>query len=89
MWALIITGIFTAAVHGQALQVDGESLQMLVEMSGDMTISQTGYSSEKACELQLAAISGRHSIIVNGTKMTIHTAECKEDQSEKGKGPKA
>jgi len=89
MWALVITGIFTMTFQGQTTQIDAENLRITMEMAGDITIAQVGYTTEQSCKLQLATLTGKHSVTVNGINITIHTAECKGEDSTKGKGPKA
>jgi hypothetical protein len=89
MWALIVVGIFTATYTGQVTQVDSDNLQMMLEMSGDITVAQKGFSTEAACKQQLASLAGKHNISISGVNITVRSAECKEDQSQKGKGPKA
>jgi hypothetical protein len=90
MWALIVTGIFSGAVNGPVMQLDADTVKVLVEMSGDITISQIGFGSEEACKVQLAAATPRHQFSMNGMKVTVKSAECRnvEEKSE-GKGPKA
>ena len=86
MWALVIVGIFSGAVQGPTMQLDADTLKMLIEMSGDVTISQAGYSTEEACKVQLAAIEPRHSMTVNGMKITVKSVECKNvEESPTGK----
>ena len=90
MWAIVVIGIFSATYQGQQMQIDGDSLQMMMEMSGDITIVQKGFKSESECKTQLASIQGKHQIKVNGVDIAIHSAECKgEENGDKGRGPKA
>ena len=88
MWALIITGIFNGAVSGPTMQYDSDTVKLMVEMSGDITISQVGFGSEEACKVQQAAASARHLFSMNGMRITVKSVECRQDEV-KGNGPKA
>lgn len=91
MWALIITGIFSGSVQGPTMQFDSDTLKVLVEMSGDITISQIGFSTEEICKAQLSAWEHRHSFTMNGQKITVRSVECRstEEKPDEGKGPKS
>lgn len=75
MWALVVTGIFTGAVQGPTMQMDADTIKTLVEMSGDITISQSGFSTEESCKIQLAA-APKHTLSVSGMKVTVKSVEC-------------
>lgn len=91
MWTLLIIGIFSGAVQGPTMQMDADTLKTLVELSGDITISQSGYSTEEACKVQIQAAQGRHSFSMNGMKVTMKSVECRnvEERATEGKGPRS
>lgn len=91
MWSLVIVGIFSGAVQGPTMQLDDDTLKTLVEMSGDITISQSGFSTEDACKVQLTAATPRHSFSMNGMKITVKSVECRdmEAKANEGRGPRS
>ena len=82
MYALVIVGIFSGAVVGPTMQMDADTLKMLIEMSGDVTISQSGYSTEEACKVQLSAVEPRHSMTINGMRITVKSVECRNTEEK-------
>lgn len=86
MWALIITGIFSGAVQAPPMQFDADTLKTMVEMSGDITISQSGYSTEEACKLQLAVSEHRRAFSMNGLKVTTKSVECRNLEEKPAAG---
>jgi hypothetical protein len=86
MWVLVVVGIFSFSRQMQVVEVDDMTLREVVEMSGDMTISTLGFTSEASCREYLKTVEGKHQMTINGVKMTMHSAECREQvETPKGK----
>lgn len=90
-WALVLTGIFSGAVPIPVMQLDADTIRGMVELTGDVTISQIGYSTEESCRTQLVAWEHRHTFTMNGMTITVKSVECRDTtaKANEGKGPKS
>lgn len=91
MWALVVIGIFTGGAQGPSMQIDYNTITTVAEMSGDVTLVESGYATEESCRIQKAAYERRQSMIFQGMKIAVKSVECRDTEvkANEGKGPRA